>query len=110
MKSKKSEPKTTVGDGGKTSDGRFKEGNQFGKGNPLNKKIQQFRAALIAAIGTADMYDVGCKLVEQAKGGDRLAISELLDRTIGRPVQSDVMARLEELEEIVREKLGDERL
>ena len=87
---------------------RFAAGNKAARprGNPLNRKVQQFRSALLRSISTQDMAEVARKLVQQAKSGDRLAISELLDRTIGRPVQFDVMTRIEALENLIESKLA----
>lgn len=98
-------PLTPVGNG-RNANGRFGAGNKLAKGNPLNRKVQQYRAALLRAVSAKDMAEVVRKLVEQAKGGDRLAIAELLDRTIGRPVQADVLNRLEALEELIGTKLA----
>ena len=45
-----------------------------------------------------DMRAVAAKLVQMARGGNLPAIKELLERTLGKPVEADFMERLDELE------------
>jgi hypothetical protein len=97
---KKTIPPTPAGYGnGRTATGKFAPGNKAGRGNPLNQRVQQLRAALLRSVTPEDIAQAALMLVKQAKSGDRFAFAELLDRTLGRPVQADVLARLEALED-----------
>jgi hypothetical protein len=44
------------------------------------------------------MAAIARKLIDMAKGGDVAAIRELLTRTLGRPIEADLIERLERLE------------
>jgi hypothetical protein len=103
----KSEPSPTE-DNGRDAKGRFGAGNRAGKGNPHNKRAQQIRAALFRVCKPADIETAARALLELAKGGDRFALAELLDRTIGRAVASDLLQRIEALEETLLENTGNE--
>ena len=92
---------TPFGDGGRYQSGRFTKGNRGGPGNPLAGKIGKFRGALIAAVTEDDIREVAQGLIATAKGGDVRAVKELLDRTLGRPVEVDMIDRLEALEAAV---------
>lgn len=78
--------------------GRFAPGNRLGRGNPLAGRAAKIRAALLRAVSPADARAVAGKLVEMAKAGDLPAIRELLDRTAGKPAQSELLERVEALE------------
>ena len=78
--------------------GRFGPGNRFSRGNPHAKRVAQLRSALLETVTVEDMRAVAAKLIEMARGGDLPAIRELLERTLGKPVESDFMERLDELE------------
>ena len=90
---------------------RFACGNIGGPGNPHAKQVGALRAALLAAVSTDDLTAIVGKLVELAKGGDVRAIREVLDRTLGRPVEADLLERLEHLETLAAElrDKGDDR-
>jgi hypothetical protein len=100
---KQSSPSTPVGNG-RDNRGRFGKGNKMATGNPLNQRVQLLRAALLRAVTPEDIEEAALRLVEQAKGGDRFAFAELLDRTLGRPVQADVLSRLESLEDMMENR------
>lgn len=70
------------------ANGRFTQGHSFSKGNPHAKRVQQLRGALLSVVTEEDMVSVAKLLVEMAKGGNLIAIRELLDRSIGKPVSS----------------------
>ncbi len=90
-------PKAPFGDG-RDLRGRFTMGNPGGPGNPLAAKVSKLRSALISAISEQDIIDIAEALVRQAKEGDVTATRELLLRTLGRPVEADLLQRLEEIE------------
>jgi hypothetical protein len=86
---------------GRDKTGRFRTGNAGGPGNPLAGKIAKLRAALVEAVTDDDIREIARALIASAKSGDTRAIKELLDRTIGRPVEADFVERLEALEAAV---------
>jgi hypothetical protein len=103
-------PLSSAGDGGsRDGRGRFVIGNKAGKGNPLNRKVQKLRAALLRSVKPTDIAQAAKMLVQQAKQGDRFAFAELLDRTIGRAVQLEVLVRLEALEDAMQAQQANER-
>jgi hypothetical protein len=89
---------------GRRSNGRFGPGNRCARGNPHAKRVARLRAALFRAADPAEMLIASRKLVEMAKAGDRFAYSEIMDRTIGRPVASDLEERISRLEELAKEE------
>jgi hypothetical protein len=78
--------------------GRFAPGNAGGPGNPLGGQVARLRAALIEAVTEDDMAAIARKLIEMAKGGDVTAIRELLTRVLGRPLETDLIERMERIE------------
>jgi hypothetical protein len=66
--------------------GRFKPGHQYARGNPLNRRVQKLRAALLARVTVEDLRQVVDALLVKAKAGDVVAARELLNRTVGKPV------------------------
>ena len=68
--------------------GQFAPGNTLGKGNPHAPRVNQIRALLFSTATLEDLAEVIVKMVEQAKGGDRFARKELLDRMIGKPKET----------------------
>ena len=93
-----SETPLPAGDNGRDSSGRFVANNRCGKGNPLNRRVGQLRSALIRAVTTDDLKAIIAKLIEQAIAGDVVAAREVLDRTLGKPVECDLLERLADLE------------
>ena len=51
------------------------------------------------------MNAIAAKLVELAKSGSVPAAKEVLDRCLGRPVEADLLERLEELEELLSQRV-----
>ncbi len=92
-----------VNGGGRDEAGRFAKGNKAGRGNPANRKAQQLRSALLAAVSTKDLRAIVRQLVQQAKGGDTTAAKVLLDRLLGTPGPWDITIRLEKLEDLLGE-------
>jgi hypothetical protein len=74
-------------------------GNHASKGNPLARRVATLRVALLDAVSPADVRAICAKLIEQALAGDVAAARTLFDRTLGRPLEADLLARIEALEE-----------
>src|SRR5688572_822529 len=83
---------------GRDGSGRFAPGNKGGPGNPFARKVGLLRSALLETVTEDDMKAVAVKLVEMARAGHLPAIKELLERTLGRPIEADFLERLEQLE------------
>lgn len=88
---------------GRDPKGRFAQGNPGGPGNPYARRVAELRQALIDAIGPADVKAIADALVAEAKCGNVPAIKEVFDRTLGRPVEADLVARIEQLEQALTE-------
>jgi hypothetical protein len=87
---------------GRDQHGRFTKGNPGGPGNPLAAKVSRLRSALIEAVTEDDIRQIAEMLVGLARGGDMAATKELLLRTLGRPVEPDLIERLERVEELLQ--------
>ncbi len=83
---------------GRDVTGRFAPGNAGGPGNPYARQVAALRAAMMEAVSPADLRAVVSKLLELAKGGNVTAIREVLERTLGKPVEADLLERMERLE------------
>lgn len=86
---------------GRDERGRFVRGCPPGPGNPLAQRVARLRAALLSAVGAEDIRAVVQALLQQAKGGDVGAAKVLLSWCLGKPVELDLLTRLEELEKAV---------
>jgi hypothetical protein len=76
-----------MGSDGRGPDGRFKPGHHFAKGsNGLARRVQLLRSALLAHVTPEDIGEIVRVLLEKAKAGDVVAIRELLNRSVGKPV------------------------
>jgi hypothetical protein len=84
--------------------GRFVRGNTGGRGNPHARRVGMLRTSLIRAVSDDDVRAIVAKLVELAREGDIRAAQEVLDRTIGKPSQTDVLQRLEAVENAIAER------
>lgn len=80
--------------------GRFQRGNKAACGHkkPHAAKVSQLRAALLEAVNPEDIRAVIDALVAEAKKGNVAAAREILDRAVGKPIEADLLERLEELE------------
>ncbi len=78
--------------------GQFSQGNKDGPGNPHAKQAGMLRKAMFDAVTPEDMRAITHVLVEEAKGGNVQAIRELILRTLGKPIEADLLQRLEEIE------------
>lgn len=83
--------------------GRFAKGNKLGRGNPLAGRAAKIRATLLKSLTPQKAKEIAEALIKQASTGDMAAIRELLDRTIGKPAQADVIERLDALERLLEE-------
>ena len=88
---------------GRDTKGRFKPGNRGGPGSPLARHSRQLRERLNDALfkvcspdRLATAIDAVLKLAE---AGDVAALRLLLERIAGPPVASDLIERLESLED-----------
>jgi hypothetical protein len=91
-------PSPNGSNGGRGSSGRFAAGNKGGPGNPHARRVAELRAALLEAVTPADMKAIVAKLVRKAKAGDIRAAREIIERTLGKPVEFDLLERLACLE------------
>jgi len=87
-----------TGDSGRDERGRFIAGNDIGIGNPHAKQVSRLRSALLDAITPADMKAIISALIEKAKAGDVHAASVLFERVLGKPLEVDIIERIEQLE------------
>ena len=94
-------PSPNGSNGERDEQGRFRKGNSGGPGNPQAQQVGRLRAALIRALTPEDAEAIVRALIEKAKDGDVQAARELLNRTVGRPLEPDVLDRLEALEAAV---------
>ncbi len=85
----------------RTPDGRFAPGNTQARGNPFAKRVGELRSALLEAVTPEDIREIIRGMVAQAKAGDVAAAREVLLRVLGRPLEADILERLEALEEAV---------
>lgn len=97
------------GDNGRDSGGRFAAGNAGGPGNPFARQVAAWRSAVMEAVTAEDMRAVVGELVRQAKAGEAWAVKELMYRTLGKPIDVDLLERLEQLEAAV-EKVRTSRI
>ncbi len=86
------------GSNGRDAGGRFAKGNPGGPGNPHAQRVGQLRSALLDAVTPADMQAIAHKLIDLAKEGDVPAIREIFTRTLGKPIEADLIERIERLE------------
>lgn len=98
------QPSPNGSNGKRDASGRFAVGNAGGPGNPYARQVGALRSAMIGAVTPEDLAAVTARLVALARGGSVPAIREVLDRTLGKPVQADLIERIEELERLVAEK------
>lgn len=95
--------KAPFGDG-RDASGRFAKGNPGGPGNPLAGTLSKLRAALVQSVTEDDIRQIAQTLLNLAKEGDMAATKELLMRTLGRPVEADLIERLERVEALLQEQ------
>jgi len=81
--------------------GRFLPGNRAAKGNPYARHVAKLRAALMRAVTPLDVQEIIDSLVRAAKAGDINAARIILERTLGKPLEADIIERLETLESAI---------
>lgn len=91
-------PDAAPGRDGRDQRGRFATGNTGGPGNPHAAQVAKLRAALLESVTDEDVRGVVAALVKAAKGGNVSAARELLERLLGKPVEFDILERLDALE------------
>ncbi len=102
-----SEP-STPGDNGRDGRGRFKPGNSIGQGNPHAAHVARLRSALLEAVKPKDLKAIVATLCRLAREGDVSAAKLLMDRLLGPPVPVDLIARIEALEETIKDPEGQQ--
>ncbi len=93
----------TANRGKRDNRGRFASGNKGGPGNPYAARVGRWRAIMTEAVTDDDLRAVVAALVAAAKRGESWAVKEVFDRTVGKPVEADLVARLELLESHMQE-------
>jgi hypothetical protein len=88
---------------GRDTRGRFASGNKGGPGNPYAARVGRWREIMTEAVTDDDMRAVVAALVTAAKRGESWAVKEVFDRTVGKPVEADLVVRLEMLERVMLE-------
>ena len=83
--------------------GRFRKGNSGGPGNPNVTRLSQCRGALEAVVTPERMRTVFNQLLEAAERGESWAVRELLDRTLGKPTNAEVLERIDALEQCMEQ-------
>jgi hypothetical protein len=84
---------------GRRPDGKFAAGNAGGPGNPNMKRSYVWRQTFDAAVKPADLRKVLKQLVDAAKKCEPWAVRELLNRCLGVPSQTEILERVEALEQ-----------
>jgi hypothetical protein len=91
--------------------GRFKPGHRLpGPGNPNLMELNRHRAAMLSGVKDRDIkraMKVMVEIMDDEKGKptDRLAAAKaLLDRVLGTPASSEILERIEALEQLVLER------
>lgn len=88
----------------RSGDGRFLPGNSGGPGNPYAAQVGKLRGVLLESVTEEDMRAVVEALVGAAKQGDVAAAKVLFERVLGRPLEADILERIETLEQAASER------
>jgi hypothetical protein len=94
-------PSTNGANGGRQDGGRFAKGNPGGPGNPHARRVARLRSALLKAVTPADMKAIVARLVQDARAGNVQAAREVIERSLGKPVETDLIERIERLEQLL---------
>jgi hypothetical protein len=90
------------GPNGRDAAGRFAPGWRGGPGNPHARKVAQLRSALLAKVKSKDMREMIAALLAEAKAGN-VAAAQVIERTLGKPVELDFIERMEAMERTIAE-------
>ena len=93
---------TNGANGGRDNRGRFTNGNPGGPGNPYAQQVATLRRALVSAVTEEDITAIVAALVEKARRGSVTAARALFDRVLGRPLEADILERIEVLEQLAK--------
>lgn len=75
------------------NNGRFVAGNKYGRGNPLLRRLAEYRAVFNAAVEPKTLHAVISKMCVRAiKDGDVAAAKLILEYAIGKPEKFDPLA------------------
>ena len=88
---------------GKDARGRFVKGNPGGPGNPHAQRIGKLRSVLIETVTEDDMRAIVRNMIAMARNSNMRAAKEIFDRTLGKPQETDLIERLEQLEALLTE-------
>ncbi len=91
---------------GRDARGRFTKGNPGGPGNPHARRVAALRSTLIREVTKDDIRAIVRRLIDLAKEGDIQAAREVFSRVLGRPIEHDLLERVELLEELLEEAEG----
>ncbi len=88
------------GDGRDSETGRFARGNRAAVGhrNTLGQQAARLRAALLKAVTPGDVRAIVETLIRRARDGDAVAVRVLFGYVLGRPVEHDILERIDALE------------
>ena len=96
-------PPSPNGHNGRERSGRFAPGNGGGPGNPHSKQTARLRSALLRAVSEGDLEKAAAAVLKKAIGGDVIAFRELCDRLLGKPSPTELLERIEALEQSAAE-------
>src|SRR5262249_15894325 len=84
--------------------GRFAPGWKGGPGNPHARQTSQLRAALLRAVSEGDLEAAAAAVLKKALKGDVIAFREICDRLLGKPSSTDLVERVEAIEQALAER------
>ena len=96
-------PSTTASNGQRGPHGRFSPGNKLARGNPHAKRVARLRSTLLKAVTTDDIRAIVARLLQDALAGNVQAAKEILERTLGKAQETDLIERIDKLEAILAE-------
>lgn len=95
---------------GRRPDGRWAKGKKGGPGSYLGQRIFKYRKAVFDAVSPEEVVEVMQAMVKNAKGGDVAAAKVVFERLLGAAEALDVAARLEVLEQSIRDFMATDVL
>ena len=76
----------------------------FVKGNKARRSVATLGSAMVVAVTPDAMRLIIQKFVQTAQEGNPGAMREVLDRFLGKPVEADLVERLDALESALHER------